>query len=334
MTRPQRSPARLRWAPGRAVLAAGAALAVSLGAACASVQKPASLSQAEEIHQRLSASGAEQRVEADMIRSREAIAQAQTAVGDNANQEYVNGLSRIALRTAQTAEATNAATLARAAADSLTKLRLSRSLALSEQQRLAQQQQSQAEIEALRQRNAEANARLDSALTQLRSLVTEITSLRETDRGIVISLSDILFDVNNATLKPGAEANVRRIAAILQQYPDKQISVEGHTDATGSDAYNQKLSEDRAASVKATLVAGGVNPAAITSKGFGKTQPVATNDTPAGRQQNRRVEVVVLGAGKVADALAARRDSAAARPDSAATGTTPTGTTPAAPPRP
>jgi outer membrane protein OmpA-like peptidoglycan-associated protein len=311
----------------RSALAAGAALAAALAAACASVQKPATLSQAEEIYRRLEAGGAEQRVEADMIRSREAIAQAQGAVGNNENTVYVSGLGHIALRTAQTAEATNAAALARAAADSLTRLRLSRSLALSEQQRLAQQQQSQAEIEGLRQRNAEANARLDSALTQLRSLVTEITSLRETDRGIVISLSDILFDVNKATLKPGAEANVRRIAAILQQYPDKQISVEGHTDATGSDAYNQKLSEDRAASVKATLVAGGVNPAAITSKGFGKTQAVATNDTPAGRQQNRRVEVVVLGAGKVADALAARHDSTT-HGDS-----TSRGTTPAAPPR-
>jgi outer membrane protein OmpA-like peptidoglycan-associated protein len=117
--------------------------------------------------------------------------------------------------------------------------------------------------------------------------------------------------VNKATLKPGAASNVRRIAAILQQYPDKQISVEGHTDATGSDAYNQKLSEDRAASVRAELVAGGVAPGVITSKGFGKTQPVATNDTPAGRQQNRRVEVVVLGAGTIADAHeAAARDSA------------------------
>lgn len=299
MIRPQLS--------ARLALLAGAALV----AACASVPKPAALTQAEAIHQRLEAAGAEQRVEADMIRSREAISQAQTAVGNNENTGYVNGLSHIALRLAQTAEATDAAALARAATDSLTKLRLSRSLTLSEQQRLAQQQQSQAEIEALRQRNAEANARLDSALTQLRSLVSEITSLRETDRGLVISLSDILFDVNKATLKAGAEANVRRIASILQQYPDKQISVEGHTDATGSDAYNQKLSEDRAAAVRAVLVTGGVNPAAITSKGFGKTQPVATNDTPAGRQQNRRVEVVVLGAGKVADALAARRDSTA-----------------------
>lgn len=314
---------------GALAIAAAAALA-----ACASTQKPATLVQAESIYQRLATSGGEQRAEADMIRTREAISQAQNAASSRQNHDYVNGLANIALRTAQTAEAHDAQVLAQSATDSLTKARLARLLSLSEAQRanLAQQQQlSQAEIAALRERNVlvtqqadslrqaneAANARLDSALTRLRGLVVEITNLQETSRGLVISLSDILFDVNKATLKPGSEANVRRIATILQEYPDKQISVEGHTDATGSDAYNQKLSEDRAASVKAALIAGGVKPTVISSRGFGKTQPVATNDTPAGRQQNRRVEIVVLGAGKVADAAAAaaaRRDSAAAVP--------------------
>ena len=84
-----------------------------------------------------------------------------------------------------------------------------------------------------------------------------------------------------------------RLSAVLKQYPDKQIAVEGHTDATVSDSYNQKLSEDRAAAVRAALVQGGVDPGSITSKGLGETTPVATNDTPAGRQQNRRVEVII-----------------------------------------
>jgi outer membrane protein OmpA-like peptidoglycan-associated protein len=320
----------------------GLALAVAaaaLAAACASTQRPPTLVQAETIYNRLASSGAEQRAEGDMIRTREAIAQAQNAASQHQNRDYVAGLSNIALRNAQTAEAHDAQVLAQAATDSLTKARLARLLSLSEAQRanLAQQQQlSEAEISALRERNMlvsqqadslrraneEANARLDSALTRLRGLVVEITNLQETSRGLVISLSDILFDVNKATLKSGAEANIRRIATILQQYPDKQISVEGHTDATGSDAYNQKLSEDRAASVKAALIAGGVNPAVISSRGFGKTQPVATNDTPAGRQQNRRVEIVVLGAGKVADAAAAAARAAGTTRDSTAADTT------------
>ena len=316
----------------KSALKLATAATVAVVAACASTQQPASLSQAVATYERLAAAGAERRVEADMIRAREAIAAAQNAVAQRQNQEYVNGLAHIALRSAQTAEAEEARVAAVAAADSLTRARMAALLNLSEAQRqqLAQQQQlSQEEIAALRERNMlvsneadslrraneAANAALNAAFTQLRTLVTEITNLRETSRGIVISLSDILFDVNKATLKPGAQSNIGRIAAVLKQYPDKQIAVEGHTDATGADAYNQRLSEDRAAAVRASLVAGGVDPASITSKGLGETQPVATNDTPAGRQQNRRVEVVVLGAGTLADAAANPAGAATIRSD-------------------
>jgi outer membrane protein OmpA-like peptidoglycan-associated protein len=305
---------------GYAALAA-AMLAVT---ACASVKKPATLTQAEALNQVLREQGAERRAEAPLIRSREALVAAQNALAAKESQEYVEGLSHVALRLAQVADAENARVLANNATDSLKRETLRRQLARSEAlrargeaQNAQQQQMSQAQIDSLQRHNAmiqqqsdslrraaeAANQQLNNALSQLRNLVTEITNLRETSRGIVISLSDILFDVNRATLKPGAESNVRRIAAILQQYPDRQIAVEGHTDATGSDAYNQTLSEDRAASVRASLVAGGVPEGQITSRGFGKTQPVATNDNPAGRQQNRRVEIIVLGAGKLADAV-------------------------------
>ena len=299
------------------------AFAIALGAtltACASTQKPASLSQAESIYQALVARGADQQVRGEMIEAREAIGDGQTAVARKRNQDYVDGLSYIALRAAQVAEAEHQRLLAMNATDSLQKARLSRLLTLSEADRAAlarQQQLSQEEIEALRQRNMlvsqqadslrmaaeEAEAKLNQALMQLRGLVAEITNIRETTRGLVVSLSDVLFDVNQATLKAGAVQNIRRISAILNQYPDYQISVEGHTDATGTDAYNQDLSTRRAAAVREALVQGGVPADRIVSVGYGKTQPVATNDTPAGRQQNRRVEVIVLGAGTVADAI-------------------------------
>jgi outer membrane protein OmpA-like peptidoglycan-associated protein len=326
-------------------------VAVVALAACAHTQKPSELTEAEQIYQRLNSTGAQQRVEGDLIRAQQAIGSAQSAVAKNQNQAYVNGVAAIALRTAQTAEANDMRMAAAHQADSLRTARLRRLLLLTEAQRsaLAQQAQlSQEEIAALRQQNAsvgqqadslrqqnavvsqqadslrrvaeQANAALAQALTQLRSLVVEITNLRETSRGLVISLSDILFDVNKATLKPGADQNVRRIAAILKQYPDKQISVEGHTDNTGSDAINQPLSENRAASVRAALVAGGVDPSLITSKGFGSSQPVTSNATASGRQQNRRVEIVVLGAGTVYDAT--RVDS------TRSTTTTPPTTTP------
>jgi outer membrane protein OmpA-like peptidoglycan-associated protein len=301
--------------------------AAAVGAlACASTQIPSALTDARALYQRLAGEGADQRVSGEMLRAQEAIARAENGVARRQNQQYVNGLSHIALRTAQTAEAANARVVAERTADSLRTARLNRLLTLSQSQRdqlAAQNQLSQQEVAALRERNVvvtqqaeserlradslrrvaeEANARLNQALTQLRSLVVEITNLQQTSRGLVISLSDILFDLNKATLKAGAEQNVRRIAAVLQQYPNHQISVEGHTDSLGSDAYNQRLSEERAASVRAALVAGGVDASRITSRGFGETQPVADNSTPAGRQRNRRVEVVVLGAGTLADA--------------------------------
>ncbi|MGH7664190.1 MAG: OmpA family protein [Gemmatimonadaceae bacterium] len=300
-------------------IAMAAAAALTLGA-CATVQKPAMLTQAEEMYAMLEGRAAtEEYAEAEMIRARSAIDSAQTAFNSRRNQNYVNGLAHIALRRAEIAKAELEGGLAAEQADSLRDERMQRLLLLSESQR-AQLMQEQAlsaeEIAALRERNllvsqradslrrvAEAaEARLNDALVQLRTLVAEITNIRETTRGLVINLSDILFDVDKATLKAGAEQNIARIAAILNQYPDYQISVEGHTDATGSDSYNQSLSERRAAAVRASLVSGGVDPSRITSKGLGEAQPIATNDTPAGRQQNRRVEVIVLGAGTLADA--------------------------------
>jgi len=294
-------------------------VALALGA-CATAKKPDYLTQAEAIYQALEGRGGNETVEAEMIKTRQALDSARMALTMNRAQQYIDGVSYVALRQAQTAEAEERRRMALHAADSLKTARLSRLLSLSEAQKaqLAQQQSlSQEEIAALKVRSStaeqradslrraveEANAKLNDALNQLRSLVAEITNIKETSRGLVISLSDILFDVNQATLKAGAASNVQKIAAILNQYPNYNISVEGHTDSQGSDAYNQSLSERRAAAVRAQLISGGVPEARITSKGFGESQPVASNDTPAGRQQNRRVEVIVLGAGKVADAL-------------------------------
>lgn len=292
--------------------------------ACASVKAPATLSEAETLYNQTATTEGERLVAGDLLRAREAINQAQVAVSRHQNQAYVDGMAHIALRTAQEAHANFERIRNESMADSLRRARQTALLSLSEAQRqrlLAQQQLSQQEISALREQNAqvtqqasslsrqadslrmaneEATRRLNEALGQLRSLVTEITNLRETSRGIVISLSDILFDVNQSTLKPGAAQNIARISTVLRQYPDKQISVEGHTDADGPDAYNQDLSERRAAAVREALVAGGVSSGLISSKGFGETQPVATNATAVGKQQNRRVEIVVLGAGSMA----------------------------------
>jgi outer membrane protein OmpA-like peptidoglycan-associated protein len=108
-------------------------------------------------------------------------------------------------------------------------------------------------------------------------------------------MSDVLFDTARYTLKPGAREKLAKVSGIILGHPGLKIAVEGHTDSVGGDDYNMKLSDNRAGAVRDFLVAQGVPAASVTSQGFGKTMPVADNGTAAGRQQNRRVELVVSG---------------------------------------
>jgi outer membrane protein OmpA-like peptidoglycan-associated protein len=105
--------------------------------------------------------------------------------------------------------------------------------------------------------------------------------------------SDVLFDVNSAVLKPGSYTEINRVANVLVQYPQTNIQIAGHTDSTGSETYNQELSESRAMSVKNALVNQGVSPERMRAIGFGEGQPIADNSTEAGRQLNRRVVVTI-----------------------------------------
>jgi outer membrane protein OmpA-like peptidoglycan-associated protein len=130
---------------------------------------------------------------------------------------------------------------------------------------------------------------------QLRRQLNQVLDTRETARGLIVNLSDVLFDTGSATLKPGTREKLARVAGILLAHPDLKLQIEGHTDSVGDVAYNQRLSQNRADSVQAYLLAQGIAAAAVTTAGFGETQPVASNDTPTGRQQNRRVELVVAG---------------------------------------
>ena len=130
---------------------------------------------------------------------------------------------------------------------------------------------------------------------QLRVQLNTILETRETARGLVVNVSDVLFDFDSANLKPGAREKIARVAGILRSHPDLKIQVEGHTDSVGSDGYNLRLSERRADSVRVSMVQQGVNRDEIGTAGFGESKPVATNGTAVGRQQNRRVEIVVSG---------------------------------------
>jgi outer membrane protein OmpA-like peptidoglycan-associated protein len=122
-----------------------------------------------------------------------------------------------------------------------------------------------------------------------------IFATRDTARGLIVSLSDVLFDSGKSTLRPIAREKLAKISGIVLAYPDLRLAIEGNTDSVGSDSMNQQLSEQRAGSVRDYLAKENIPSSSMTSKGFGKTQPVASNDTAEGRQQNRRVELVVSG---------------------------------------
>jgi len=130
---------------------------------------------------------------------------------------------------------------------------------------------------------------------RLKDQLNMILMTRDTARGLIVSMSDVLFDTNQATLKPGAKEKLAKVSGILLAYPTLHLTLNGYTDSTGSDDYNLTLSEHRADSVREYLVANGISANNIESHGMGKDAPVATNDTAAGRQQNRRVEMVVNG---------------------------------------
>ncbi|HEV8147686.1 MAG TPA: OmpA family protein, partial [Bryobacteraceae bacterium] len=130
---------------------------------------------------------------------------------------------------------------------------------------------------------------------QLLDQFNSILQTRDTARGLIVNMSDVLFDVGRYTLRPGAREKLAKVAGIILGHPGLRIEVEGHTDSTGGDEMNMKLSVNRAQAVREYLVAQGVRSENVTSKGFGKTMPVADNGNAAGRQMNRRVELVVSG---------------------------------------
>ena len=130
---------------------------------------------------------------------------------------------------------------------------------------------------------------------QIREQLNKVLQTQDSARGLIVNMSDVLFDFGQYTLKPGTREKLAKISGILLAHPELMVQVEGHTDSIGSDDFNQTLSEHRAGAVRDFLVDQGVVRDSVTAKGFGKTRPVTTNDTAEGRQRNRRVELVVSG---------------------------------------
>ena len=166
-----------------------------------------------------------------------------------------------------------------------------------EQRRQADLQRQQAEQARLQAEQSAQQAQQQAAQMreQLKNQLNQVLQTRETARGLIVNMSDVLFDFNKYTLKPEAREKLAKVSGILAAYPNLKLQVEGYTDNIGSDEYNQKLSEERADSVRDYLVKENVPDSNVTAQGYGKTHPVADNSTNSGRAQNRRVELVVSG---------------------------------------
>jgi outer membrane protein OmpA-like peptidoglycan-associated protein len=167
----------------------------------------------------------------------------------------------------------------------------------------------EAETQKARQATSQAEAEKAQLRAQLLAQLNSILQTRDSARGLIVNMSDVLFDTGSYTLKPGAREKLAKISGIVLAHPGLSLQIEGHTDSVGGDDFNQQLSERRADSVRDFLAEQGVAPSSITARGFGKMQPVASNDTAEGRQRNRRVELVVNG-----DAIGGTASASAALP--------------------
>ncbi len=176
----------------------------------------------------------------------------------------------------------------------------SASAAASEVDRLrreneAQKAASQADLDSAAKQTAQLQAEKAELRIQLLSQFNAILQTRDTARGLIVNMSDVLFDTAKSSLRPLAREKLAKVAGIVSGHPGLRLDVEGHTDSVGGDDYNQRLSEQRGEAVRAYLTNQGMAAGSVTAKGFGKSHPVASNDTAEGRQQNRRVELVISG---------------------------------------
>jgi outer membrane protein OmpA-like peptidoglycan-associated protein len=228
---------------------------------------------------------AQAKAEADAEASRQRADQAQ-AQSDEDARKRAEAEAAQATAQQQQAAALAAQQQAQAEADAarLAKQQADQQTALAQQQAAAADQARQQAV----QQKEEMRARL---LAQLNSVL----QTKDTARGLIVSMPDVLFDFGKYTLKPEARERLARISGIVLAYPDLHLQIEGYTDSIGSDAYNQTLSEERAATVRDYLVSSGVSINNVVAQGFGKTDPVADNSTAAGRKLNRRVDMVVSG---------------------------------------
>ena len=228
-----------------------------------------------------------------------AAAQSET---DRVRREAAEARTKAELDTAEIKLNTDAQMMAaQAEADRLRRENdLQRAAAQTEADRLKQENDAKmaatlTDLDQATKDKSAAEAEKAELRAQLLVQFNAILQTRDTARGLIVNMSDVLFDTGKYSLRPEAREKLARVAGIVEGHPGLRLDVEGHTDNVGGDDYNQQLSEERGSAVRDYLTSQGMQQESVTTKGFGKTQPIATNETAAGRQQNRRVELVISG---------------------------------------
>jgi outer membrane protein OmpA-like peptidoglycan-associated protein len=254
--------------------------------AAAAAREAAARAQAEEEARRARESAERAREEEARRAAAEkarAEAEADRLAAEKAKREAEEAAALARKLTAEANEARAAAERAKAEAEA------ARAAAMAEAENA---RQAAAQAERLRKKAEDEKTALRKQLLDQFNLILET---RDTARGLIVNMSDVLFDFGKYTLRPETREKLAKISGIVLAHPGLRLDVEGHTDAIGSEEFNQKLSENRAATVREYLIAQGLNGDSVTARGLGKTQPIAPNDTAANRQKNRRVEMVISG---------------------------------------
>lgn len=248
----------------------------------------------------------------DLQRATDAMGRANAAWNDSASEAQVNHLAYLASQRAAIVRATldtrTAQDTVDAAAAQRRRVQLEartqeadtaqrNTVAAQNATQSAQRDTAMAERDAAdaRQASTQAQRQTEEVQDRNRRLEERLRELnaQSTPRGLVITLGDVLFDVDRATLRPGGQRRVQQLAAVLVEFPQRTVLIEGHTDSTGSDAHNQTLSSQRADAVRSSLLSQGIASPRVGVRGYGESAPVSGNETAAGRQLNRRVEIVL-----------------------------------------
>ena len=256
-----------------------------LGGGCTAGSPPVALEQARTAYTQAEQTPAVvANAPVQLQEANQALRRAERVWADDHDTEEVQHLAALATQRVEIARAAAEKKVAEAQIQQATEER--DQVLLNARTRAAQQSQLEA---------ARATQQAQAATAQVQQLQQELASLqaKQTDRGLVLTLGDVLFETGKADLRPGALRNLYPLVTFLQKYPERRVLIEGHTDSVGSDAYNLDLSQRRADAVRDFLLRNGVNAAQLTTRGYGKASPVASNDTAEGRQRNRRVELII-----------------------------------------